>query len=201
MDPSQTISAYQPPDSDTESGNQERPPQDAPAKLGCLGAARVVLARYGKMLLESHDFFSILASIFMWIVLAGFLVLPGSFPEIQNFVNKQHELSKVVRFMRNIPLLTLGIGCCVVGGIGLLLLVVHHWGNYDWLVGNIFIPGMSDGLAGLISTFVNLYGSGAGVHYGATTIVTLAVTGGCTVICGLLAVICAVLKILDTEMV
>jgi hypothetical protein len=56
------------------------------------------------MLLESHDFFSILASIFMWIVLAGFLVLPGSFPEIQNFVNKQHELSKVVRFMRNIPL-------------------------------------------------------------------------------------------------
>jgi len=92
--------------------------------------------------------------------------------------------------------LTLGIGCCVVGGFGLFLLVVHHWGNYDWLVGNIFIPGMCDGLAGLISTLINIYGSGARVNYGATTIVTLAVTGGCTVICGFLAVICAVLKIL-----
>jgi hypothetical protein len=56
------------------------------------------------MLFEPHDFFSILAGVFMWIVLAGFLVLPGSFPEIQNFVNSSGELGKVVRFMRNIPL-------------------------------------------------------------------------------------------------
>lgn len=84
-----------------------------------------------------------------------------------------------------------------MGGTGLLLLVVHRWGNYDWLVGKIFIPGTSSGLAGLVSTFVNLYGSGDHVHYGATTIVTLTVTGGCTVICGFLVVMCAALKIRD----
>ena len=104
MNPSRTISAYQPLDSDTESGNQERPPQDTTAKLGYLGATRVVLVRYGKMLLTAHDFFSILAGICMWIVLAGFLVLPGSFPKMQNVVNDSHNLSKVVGFMQHIPL-------------------------------------------------------------------------------------------------
>lgn len=82
-----------------------------------------------------------------------------------------------------------------MGGIGLLLLVAYHSGSYGWLVGNIFVPGMSSGLAGLISTLVNLYGSGERVHYDATTTVTLAVTGGCTVICGFLAVVFTALKV------
>jgi hypothetical protein len=45
------------------------------------------------------------------------------------------------------------------------------------------------GLSGLISTFVNLYGSQDCVHYGATTIATITVTGGYAVICGLLTII------------
>ena len=55
---------------------------------------------------------------------------------------------------------------------------------------------MPSGLAGLISTLANLYGSGEleRVHYGATTTVTLAVTGG-TVICGFLAVVFIALKV------
>ena len=66
-----------------------------------------MLKEYGKILFGPHDFFSILAGVFMWIVLAGFLVLPASFPEIQNLVNKSGEISKIVRFMRNIPLYVL----------------------------------------------------------------------------------------------
>ena len=83
-----------------------------------------------------------------------------------------------------------------MGGIGLFLLVTYHSGNYGWLVGNIFIPGMPRGLASLISKLVNLYGSGEleRVHYGATTTVTLAVTGG-TVICSFLAVVFTALKV------
>src|SRR6266849_2373716 len=92
--------------------------------------------------------------------------------------------------------LALGIGCCVVGGIGLLWLGLRHSDNYVWLLGSIFIPGIFNGLSGLISTFVNLYGSEDGVDYGATTIATLVITGGCTVICGSLAVIYTVLKII-----
>jgi hypothetical protein len=84
-----------------------------------------------------------------------------------------------------------------VGGIGLLYLVWSHWGKYDWLLGNIFVPGISSGFAGLISTLVNIYSSEDRVQYGATTIVTLAVTGGCIVICGILAVTCRILAIHD----
>jgi hypothetical protein len=48
---------------------------------------------------------------------------------------------------------------------------------------------MFGGLSGLISTFVSLYGSGSGVHYGATTIATIAVTGEYAAICGFLTII------------
>jgi hypothetical protein len=82
MDPSQTISAHQPSTQgpDPGSGNQERPPQETPATLGYLKAAKIVLTRDRKMLLDPHNFLSIMAAVFMWIVLAGLLVLPGSLP-------------------------------------------------------------------------------------------------------------------------
>lgn len=50
---------------------------------------------------------------------------------------------------------------------------------------------MFSGFSGLISTFVNLYGSQGpnGVHYGTTTIATIAAIGGYTVTCGLLTII------------
>jgi len=107
MSLSQPISPHQPPtqDPDLESGYQERPRQGTPATLGDLEAAKIVVTRYLKMLLdEPHNLFSILACVFMWIVLAGFLVLPDSFPKVQNVVNKSGELTKVVQFTRNIPL-------------------------------------------------------------------------------------------------
>jgi len=53
---------------------------------------------------------------------------------------------------------------------------------------------MFNGLSGLISTFVNLYGSQDGVHYGATTIATIAATAGCAIICGFLTIIYAIKK-------
>jgi hypothetical protein len=54
---------------------------------------------------------------------------------------------------------------------------------------------MISGLSGLISTFVNLYGSQDGVHYGKTTIaITIAATGRCTAICGFLTIIYTILK-------
>jgi hypothetical protein len=89
--------------------------------------------------------------------------------------------------------LKLGISFCAVGSIGLLCLVWGHWSKYDWLLNNVFIPGMSSGYAGLVSTLVKLYHSGIHVHYDATTIATLAVTGGFAVSCGILALICGAL--------
>jgi hypothetical protein len=90
--------------------------------------------------------------------------------------------------------LGLGITFCTIGGTGLLCLGISHWKNYIWLLNNIFLPGTFNGVSGLISTFVNIYGSGHHVHFGATSIATLAVTGGFTAICGFLALLCTYLK-------
>ena len=65
----------------------------------------VVKTRYLMMVLdEPPNIFNILAWIFMWIVLAGFLVLPSSFPQIEEHVNPSNQLAKVVNFTQNIPL-------------------------------------------------------------------------------------------------
>ena len=68
----------------------------------------VVKTRYLMMVLdEPPDIFNILAWIFMWIVLAGFLVLPSSFPQIEEHVNSLGEIAKAVNFTQNIPLYVL----------------------------------------------------------------------------------------------
>jgi hypothetical protein len=90
----------------------------------------------------------------------------------------------------------LGFTCCGFGGIGLCLLWWRWSHNYVWLLSSIFIPGMFNGLSGLISTFVNLYGSQDGVHYGRTTIATIAATGGTAAVCGFLTVIYSLKKYL-----
>jgi hypothetical protein len=90
--------------------------------------------------------------------------------------------------------LVIAFTCCVIGTIGLCSLWLKWPHKYAWLLSTIFIPGMFSGLSGVISTIVSIYGSQDGVQYGATTIATVAATGGCSVICGFLAAIHAILK-------
>ena len=85
---------------------------------------------------------------------------------------------------------------CIFGGVGLIWIGLRNADNYIWLLSKIFIPGMFNGLSGLITTFVSIHNSKNGVHYGATTIGTLIATGACTIICGSLAVRYTVLKFL-----
>ncbi|KAF8463964.1 hypothetical protein DFH94DRAFT_825221 [Russula ochroleuca] len=140
------------------------------------------------------DFYNFMAQVFLWILLAGFLVLPSTFPNIQTIVKDSTTLTKVVHTVRNVPLLVIAFTLCGIGTFGLCLLWLKWWHKYAWLLSTIFIPGMFTGLSGVISTFVNIYGAQEGVHYGATTIATVAATGGCSVICGFLALIHAFLK-------
>jgi uncharacterized membrane protein len=60
--------------------------------------------------------------------------------------------------------------------------------NYVWLLSNIFFPAAFNGLSGLLSTLVNVKAT-SNTTMGTLSIATLAVTGGCTVICGILAAI------------
>ncbi|KAI0264076.1 hypothetical protein BGY98DRAFT_484964 [Russula aff. rugulosa BPL654] len=149
----------------------------------------VNVTRYLEMVLDKppkiHVF---MTHVFMWITLAGFLVLPTTFPQLEITVS-------TVQFTRNIGVLGLGVTFCTVGGTGLLCLGLSNWNNSLWLLNNIFIPGTFNGFSGLIASLVNIYSSGHHhAPFGATSIATLAVTGGFTAICGSLALLCTFLK-------
>jgi hypothetical protein len=66
--------------------------------------------------------------------------------------------------------------------------------NYVWLLNSVFVPGVLNGLSGVISSFASIYGAQNGV-YGASSIATLAVTGACTIICGILTAVYSLWKL------
>lgn len=75
------------------------------------------------------------------------------------------------------------------------MLLWWRWAhNYVWLLNSVFVPGMLNGLSGLISTFASIYGAQNGV-YGASSIATLAAAGACTIICGFLTAIYSLWKL------
>jgi len=84
--------------------------------------------------------------------------------------------------------------CCGVGGIGMCYLWLRWSHNYVWVLNSIFIPGLLSGLSGIVSTFAGIYSQPNHI-YNRKTIVAIAVTGGCTVICGFLTAIYALWKI------
>ncbi len=101
--------------SPTQSPNPERgrggqPVRQVPRRSGTsvtfgTSGNSIAQTEYTDMVFESIPFhIVVVTSVFMWIVLAGFLMLPSSFPTIQTILWKSNELGKVVRFARNIPL-------------------------------------------------------------------------------------------------
>jgi len=129
---------------------------------------------------------NLFATLFTWTLLAGFLVLPGSFQTLDQLPINFTAFKDMLAAVKHLPLLALGLSCCVIGAMGMCFLWWHQRANYVWLVGNIFIPGWLSGTAGLISTFVGIYGHNNGA-YSTLSIATLVVTGASTVICGFLA--------------
>jgi hypothetical protein len=81
-----------------------------PGTMGTFGSSAgnsIVKTVYSDMLFEDIPFRIIVLTTFsMWIVLAGFLMLPSSFPIVETIL-WESKLSTVVRFARNIPLYVL----------------------------------------------------------------------------------------------
>jgi len=146
-----------------------------------------VKSQYTDMVFEQVPrTYNILSFLFTWLLLAGFIVLPGTFNTLEGVDSNQ--VKKVLHTIQHLPLLEIAYACCGVGGIGMCLLWYRWSHNYVWLINSIFVPGVLNGLSGLLSTFAGIYGSQNGV-YGTSSIITLAVTGGCTIICGFLTTI------------
>jgi len=97
----------------TQSPNPEhgQPARQAPRRsgtartFGTSAGNSIAQTEFTDMVFESIPFrFNVMTCVFMWIVLAGFLVLPSSFPNIQTILGDSNKLSKVVRVARNVPL-------------------------------------------------------------------------------------------------
>ncbi|PHH69064.1 hypothetical protein CDD82_99 [Ophiocordyceps australis] len=132
-------------------------------------------SRYVHMLLDQDDIpalHNILASVFVWLLLAGFLVFPGTFTSIRYSLERQGDdgaalqddgdwnaqtKHKILNSINNVPLLVLGAVACGVSLVGIATLAIRHVGNYVWLSNKIFVPAMANCMAGLISTLVGVY--------------------------------------------
>lgn len=110
------------------------------------GLARTpsVQTRYVQMLLgldEIPRLHNILAAGFSWILLAGFIVFPGTFTSVQNsaaFKQAANSSSNAVEHqilheVSHIGLLWVAGSCCVIGAIGLCGLWFRWRENYVWV--------------------------------------------------------------------
>jgi len=135
---------------------------------------------------------NILVSFFTWILLAGFLVFPGTFTSIASLGNDPNIHSQtaanILRSVKHVQLLIVAGVCSGIGAGGMIWLWWRWRQNFVWLLNKIFLPGCLNSLAGLISTLINVYSQQGGT-WSVTAKVTAIVTGACMVITGILFVI------------
>ncbi|GJN86612.1 hypothetical protein PLIIFM63780_010193 [Purpureocillium lilacinum] len=163
-----------------------RHPKDAPKPLA---RSDTLHSRYVQMLLGQDDIpalHNILASFFVWLLLAGFLVFPGTFTSIQHSLEGKEDshawtdqtTEKIFKSVKNIPLLVLAAIACGVSVVGMASLALRHLPNYVWLLNKLIVPGVANCLAGLISTLVGVYSQQHG-NWSITAKVTAIVEGSC----------------------
>ncbi|KAI6352249.1 hypothetical protein MCOR25_009470 [Pyricularia grisea] len=90
---------------------------------------------------------NILASVFTWVLLAGFVVFPATFswPPLGSVVLQQYCL------------IGLAASLVVFGVLGMAFMGVRWRKNYVWLLNRIFLPGALNGLAGLVASGAATY--------------------------------------------
>jgi hypothetical protein len=96
---------------------------------------------------EIPRMYNILASLFTWIMLAGFLVVPGTFTTFKESKafqdaddNDDDEVAHaIVHSIANIGLLWLSGAFCIVGAVGCLALWFRWRENYVWLINRVFL--------------------------------------------------------------
>ena len=155
--------------------------------------------RYMEMLLHLDRIpriHNILSSAFTWILLAGFLVVPGTFTSFKNsatFKNADADNSNeiahaIVHSIANIGLLWVSGAFCVIGALGCIFLWLRWRKNYVWVLNRIFLPAALNAAAGLLTTVVNVYTAQKGV-WSSSAKVAGSVTGGCLFVSGSLFVL------------
>lgn len=76
-----------------------------------------------------------------WLLLAGFIVFPGTFISLSRAgVLGDSQVSRVFQnTIRNTPLLYIGAFWCLIGACGIWWVWWHIWDNYIWLIYRVFL--------------------------------------------------------------
>ena len=113
-----------------------------------LDATPVIQTQYMSMLLQldriprTHN---ALASLFTWVLLAGYLVFPSTFTSLRNSTKIKATAENsdagemIFHTVQNVPLLWLAAICCITGACGMGWLSWTWQENYVWLINGIFL--------------------------------------------------------------
>ncbi|KAF9240027.1 hypothetical protein BU15DRAFT_46155 [Melanogaster broomeanus] len=145
--------------------------------------------RYVNMLLALDDIpplFNMMSSFFTWILLAGFILFPGTFASWQEQPNGTE--TQILNLISHVPLYVIAWICTGIGGCGMIWLWWRWQNNYIWITNRIFLPGLLNSITGIISSLSSIFGVQDGV-IGPAGKSTLIVTGAVAVICGSLELI------------
>jgi hypothetical protein len=131
----------QAPTSEADRAKQNAPRPAAPSRQSS------VQTRYMGMLLDMDKvprLHNILSSFFTWILLAGFIIFPGTFTTISGLgndaaVQTNQTASTVIASVKNIPLLAIAGACTGLGALGMVWLWWYWRHNYVWLLNKIFL--------------------------------------------------------------
>jgi len=113
-----------------------------------------------------------LAKFFTWLLLLGFVIVPGTF-------NKNST--------RHIPLLPVAYVCCLLNALASFWLWRRRRSDPIWLYTNLFFAGLVNAFSGFITTIVNVYGVQDG-QFSTASRATLAITCTFTAIYAVLSV-------------
>ncbi|KFY41821.1 hypothetical protein V494_02773 [Pseudogymnoascus sp. VKM F-4513 (FW-928)] len=131
---------------------------------------------------------NVLAIFFSWLLLGGYMVLPGTFASLHNLeVGKDNtdRVGKVLRAVNNRPLLIVGGASCFIGVIGISSLSWIQKKNSDWLLSHTITPNLLHSAAGLLNTLVNIYTIQHGV-WSVIAVITATITGSSIAILALI---------------
>jgi hypothetical protein len=85
--------------------------------------------------------YNILSSFFSWLLLAGYMVFPGTFVSIRNsqaLANGAGKAGKLVSTaVQNVPLVYVAAICCIGGAAGMSWLGWLWRKNYLWIMNRI----------------------------------------------------------------
>ncbi|KAM7210075.1 hypothetical protein V8F06_014544 [Rhypophila decipiens] len=139
------------------------------------------LTEYERKVLDADSVklrYNVLASLYSWLLLAGFLVFPGTFTSLSKATAiKQNEPGILIqKAVQKMPLFWVALVCCMVGAAGLFWLWWKLKNSYVWLVTKIFVPCLLNSAMGLITVGINVQTAQSG-HWSEGAQITISIIG------------------------